>query len=64
MKPIAYCIILFFCVLTSGCVRRTVSVSHANNNLDGPKRRSGTKAHSEVIEEKTIWIWQSEYRNR
>ena len=64
MKPIAYCIILFFCVLNSGCVKRTVSVSKPNKNMDGTDSKGGSNAHSKVVEEKTIWIWQDEYRNR
>jgi hypothetical protein len=64
MKPVTYCIILLFCILTSGCVKRTVSVSKVTPGQDGSEQNTGQKAHSKVLEEKTIWIWQDEYRNR
>jgi hypothetical protein len=64
LKPVTYCIILFFCVLASGCVRRTVSVSKPSRGPDGNEQKGGSNAHSKVVEEKTIWIWQDEYRNR
>lgn len=64
MKSVTYCIILCFCILTSGCVRRTVSVSKPSRGPDGEELKDGPKAHSKVVEEKTIWIWQDEYRNR
>ena len=64
MKPVIYCIILFFCVLASGCVKRSVTVSKPNRSPDGKVLEHGPKAHSKVVEEKTIWIWQDEYRNR
>ena len=64
MKSVTYCIILLFCVLTSGCVRRTVSVSKPNKSPDGTEQKGGSNAHSTMVEEKTIWIWQDEYRNR
>jgi len=63
MKPVIYCIILIFCILTSGCVRRTVSVSKANPGSDGTGQKSGRNAHSKTVEEKTVWIWQDEFRN-
>lgn len=64
MKPGIYCIILFFCVLASGCVKRTVSVSKPTRNPDGKALKDGSNTHSQMVEEKTIWIWQDEYRNR
>lgn len=63
MKPVVYCLILLFCIVTSGCVKRTVSVSKGNSNSDGTDKMHGLQAHSKVLEEKTVWIWQKEYRN-
>ena len=64
MKPITFCIIFCFCILASGCVRRSVSVGKPNRSPDGTVLEHGPKAHSKTVEEKTIWIWQDEYRNR
>lgn len=63
MKPVTYCILLIFCILASGCVKRTVSVSKPNRTSDGAERPSGRNPHSKTVEEKTIWIWQDEFRN-
>lgn len=47
------------CMVSTGCVRRTVTVAPA-------KRVSGSKnqysGDGKVVEEKVIWIWQDEYR--
>ncbi len=63
MKPVAYYLILLCCIVTSGCVKRTVSVSKGNSNSDGTEQMHGLQGHSKVVEEKTLWIWQKEYRN-
>lgn len=63
MKPVACCLIVFICILSSGCVRRTVSVSKPNQGSDKTDRQSGRNPHSKTVEEKTIWFWQDEFRN-
>ena len=63
MKPVAYCVLLIFCILASGCVRRTVTVSKPIRGTDGTAQQSGRNPHSKTVEEKTVWIWQKEFRN-
>ena len=61
MKYVAYGIILIFCILTSGCVSRTVTESKGTRNTDGAKNSNPT---SKVIEKnKIVWFWQDEFRN-
>ena len=59
MKPVTYCIILLFCILTSGCVSRTVSESKGSRSPDGSNVTNPT---SKVVEEKIIWFWQDGFR--
>ena len=58
MKPVAYCIIFLFCILTTGCVSRTVTESKGTRT---PDRVDGSNPTSKVIEKKIIWFWQDEF---
>lgn len=60
MKSIAYCTILMSFILTSGCVNRTVTESKGNRGQDGT---SGSNLNNKVIEQKTIWFWQDDFRH-
>jgi hypothetical protein len=59
MKAIICCIILLFCIVTSGCVRRTVTETKGSPSPDGSRVANPT---SKVVEEKTIWFWQDGFR--
>ena len=59
MKAITYCIILSFCILASGCVRRTVTESKVSPS---PNSSNVSETPSKVVDEKTIWFWQDGFR--
>ena len=59
MKLITYSIILIFCILTSGCVSRTVTETKGSPSPDGS---SVTNPSSKMVEKKTIWFWQEGFR--
>ena len=52
-----------FAALLGGCVSRTV-VNEPQHRGAIPKDKSyGSDSQGKVIQKKTIWIWQDEYRN-
>ena len=61
MKPVIYSIILLFCILTSGCVRRTVTETKGSPSPDGSRVTNPT---SKVVEERTVWFWQDEFKRQ
>jgi hypothetical protein len=63
MKKQISCLVLSaMLLLAGGCVRRTVTVDYQNRGTSG-KRAFGSSKEGKLVEEKTIWIWQKEFRN-
>jgi hypothetical protein len=63
MKKMTFIILLAATAALSGCVRRTVTVDYENRGSATGGKTYGGETQVEVVEEKTIWIWQKEFRN-
>ena len=52
--------------LLSGCVSRTVTREPQHRGATPTtkkKKKFGSDPHSELIEKKTVWFWQKDFRN-
>lgn len=64
MKPgIFSTTIAILCLLSSGCVNRTITEEPGIRGTSTGKTRYGTAPSGKVVEEKRVWIWQDEFRN-
>ncbi len=49
-------------LLGSGCISRTTTIDHQHRG-DIPKgKKYGSKSSDELVEKKTIWFWQDDFR--
>lgn len=63
MKLIVYSMAMASWIILSGCVHRTVTVEPAYTDPTTGEALKGTGAQKKVVEDKTIWIWQDEFRH-
>lgn len=62
MKKIVSIICLAaFTILLSGCVNRTVT--NEDPNRPSGRKSLGADPNAKVLEERRVWVWQSEFRN-
>jgi len=60
MKRVLVISLCMATVVVTGCVRRTVSTSPPMGSTSSRNEYSG---NNKLVEEKTIWFWQDEFRN-
>ncbi|MEI6892730.1 MAG: hypothetical protein V5783_11220 [Pontiella sp.] len=65
MQKLTVSVALFTIILiAAGCVNRTTSREPSRHGLSPKSENYGATGHGEVIEQKRIWIWEKEFRNR
>ena len=64
MNPLKSIILLAaIAALSSGCISRTVTVDHENRGKIPKSKGYGSQPGGAVIEKKTIWFWQKDFRS-
>ncbi|MBN2164530.1 MAG: hypothetical protein JXR25_12770 [Pontiellaceae bacterium] len=61
MKKMIPAGLLILAVLSVGCVRRTITEEPTFVNPATKERYSGD--HTKIVDQKTVWFWQKEFRN-
>jgi len=63
MKTVPFILLLATLILSSGCVSRTTTLEPQHRGgTPSDKKNYGSDPHSKLLEKKTIWIWQDEFR--
>jgi hypothetical protein len=62
MKQIIVAILFAASLVATGCVRRTVS-SAPPGGAGAARSKNQYSGDDKVLEEKTIWFWQKDFRN-
>ncbi len=60
MKKIIMVSVVIAGCLASGCVRRTTSIEPKYSN---PKAAARASEQGKIVEKKTVWFWQDEFKN-